>query len=187
MYVTENEYTTKGLGNFWNGEILIETRLNKVINGVTGISVFQTGYDNNVIGDDTSGDFLSQLDITYLSIPLFLRASFANAVSLDAGFLANIPLSAELNETRNVGTVFEQNHAGDISGSLTQFHLGGYFGITLLINRYTLGFGLQSGQVKVDKKILDTWPIGNGSLFLRDIYPKFRYELVVLKLGVRLK
>lgn len=184
VFVTDNDYQQKGLGHFINAELIVEKKLNKVIHGVTGISVFQTGYDNRAqYGQNI---FLSELDITYVSVPLLLRANFANAVSLDAGFYANFPLTATLDETRNVDTQFELHHSGDIASSLTQLHLGGYAGVTFMVNRYTLGFSMRGGQSKVDDGLADTWPVGDGSLFLRDIYPKFGYLMVMAKVGVRL-
>ncbi|MCP4458169.1 MAG: hypothetical protein GY816_09135 [Cytophagales bacterium] len=59
VYQTENSYNTKGISDFWTGELLVESRLNKVVNGVTGISIFQMGYDNARIFDDaTVGNFI---------------------------------------------------------------------------------------------------------------------------------
>jgi len=188
---TQNGYVTKGLSNFSTGELLIESRLNKVVNGVTGISIFQVGYDNAQLNNDPSiGNFDSKLDITNLGIPLLFRANIVNAVILDMGFMVSIPISAKLNETRNTGTIYEQSHKAKITSSLTSNYLGGfggYLGFTVLVNRYMLTASWQTGQFVIDKKILDTWPIGNGSMFLADIYPKFSYEIIYLKLGIRLK
>ncbi|MCP4458168.1 MAG: hypothetical protein GY816_09130 [Cytophagales bacterium] len=106
------------------------------------------------------------------------------------GFLVSIPISAKLNETRNSGTVYEESHKGKITSSLTSNYLGGfggYLGFTILINRYMLTASWQASQFVVDKELLDTWPIGDGSLFLTDMYPKFSYEIIYLKLGIRLK
>jgi len=192
VFTTENGYDTKGFSDLWTGELHVETPFNKVINGVTGISFFQVGYDNSQLNDDpTVGDFYSKLDVTYLGIPLLLRANIANAIHLDMGFVASIPISAKLKETRNSGTNFEQSHTGSITSSLNSNYLdtpfGGYLAFTLLINRYTLTASWQTGATKVDKKLLDTWPLGNGSMFLTDMYPSFSYEIIYLKLGIRLK
>ena len=185
---TKNDYDTQGISEFWTGELWVETRLNKVLNGVTGVSIFRTGYDNAQINNDPSiGDFFSKLDITYLGIPLLWRANIVNAVNLDMGFMAFVPISAVLNETRNKGNEFEQHHKGTITSSLSSLGIGGYLGFTILINRFTVTASWQNGTAKVDKALLDSWPIGNGSMFLVDMYPNFYFEMIYLKLGIRLK
>ncbi len=181
VYVTNNDYQQKGWFHFFHGDIYVETPINKVANGLTGVSVFQTGYENSV------ENFYSELDIIYVGIPLMIRVSQFNVISYDFGFLLNFTTAAILDETRNRGTSFEATHQANISRYLSPVHLGSYFGISVNANRYRLGFALQGGQSKVDEKILDEWPIGNGSMFLRDIYPKFRYQMFILKLGIRLR
>lgn len=186
VYVTDNDYQEKGWFRFFSGDILVEAPLNKVIYGVSGISVFQTGYDNSV--RSSGGDiFLSELDISYLSVPLLFRVKQFNIMTYDVGFTINYPISAILNETRNKDTLFELSESRDIASFLTPITVGGYFSIGVNVNRYSVSIALQSGQTRVDNRFKNEWPISNGSLFLRDIYPKFSYNMFILKFGIQLK
>ena len=113
--------------------------------------------------------------------------NFVNAVHLDVGFIGRIPIQAILEETGNQGTQFQTYAKENITSSLSKFNLGGYLQVTFLINRFSFGFYLMGGQNTLDTDFKNEWPLGNQSLFLRDIYPKFKYQMTGMKLGFRIK
>lgn len=185
------DYSTKGLSEYLAFDVHIETRFNKVINGVTGISMMQVGYTNAFYSNDpVFGGFESQLKITNLGIPLLFRANILNAALFDVGFFVSIPIDATLAESRNIGTPYEESYEGKITSSLTTNYrggMGGYLGLTILINRFFIAASWTANQYSVDQELQDTWPIGNGSMFLADLHPKFGYEMTHLKIGMRIK
>ncbi|MEQ9287197.1 MAG: hypothetical protein RIG77_09830 [Cyclobacteriaceae bacterium] len=181
IYVTDTEYSSGRMGTYWNAELTIETRLNKLLYGVSGLSYLQAGYHNS------QDNFFSDLSIGYLGIPLLLRANFANSAHLDIGFIGLYPLNATLNETRNQGTQFQLSASENIASHLTTFNLAGYLQASILINRFTLSAYLISGSSRVDQAFKDEWVIGNGSLFLRDVYPKFKFQMTGIKIGMRIR
>ena len=189
IFVTNSDYKSKKFGQYWNAELNVETRINKILYGVTGLSISQSGYSNSNIGNISGKTlFFSDFDVTYLESPLLLRVNFVNAVQVDLGFVGRIPVRAILEEIGNKGNQFEVHVKENIVSSLNQFNLGGYARITFLINRFTLAFYGTVGQNILDSNFINEWPLGKGqSLFVHDIYPKFKYQMIGMKMGLRIK
>lgn len=181
VFITDGSYKNNGFGEYLSAELSIDAPLYSLIHGVTGITIFQTGYQNSV------DIFLSEFKATYLGIPLLLRANFANAALLDFGVMARVPLSAELDETGWQGTPFEQRETGDISSYLTQLSLDANIRLSVLINRYTLTWYFIAGKGQVDRSFQDEWPLQGGSIFLRDLQPRYEFWLTGIQAGFRIK
>lgn len=131
IFITNSDYKSKRFGQYWNAELNVETRINKILYGVTGLSISKSGYSNSNIGNISGKTlFFSDFDVTYLEIPLLLRVNFVNAVQVDLGFVGRIPVRAILEEIGNKGNQFEVHVKENIVSSLSQFNLGGYARIT---------------------------------------------------------
>lgn len=180
IYITDTEYQSKKIGRYWNADLTIDFRINNLIRGVTGLSIFQAGYHNSI------DNFYSDLAITYLGVPLQLRVNFVSSVNLDVGFLGLYPITAILDETRNRGTVFELSASDEISSQFSQFNLASFMQASFLFNRITISAYIITGSSRIEKDFKEQWIIGGGSMFLRHIYPKFKHQSAGIKLGVRL-
>jgi hypothetical protein len=187
VWQTDGKYQNKNFGKYFNADILIEKRINKTIYGVTGLTISQVGYENSF------SDNFSEFNCTYLGIPLMFRLKFFNAFLMDVGPVGRIPIKADLKETALQGSIYETSDHQNIAQYLTTFSLGWAWQNTLLINRYTFTFYFMGGKTKVNDKLVDNWKLGtayggslkNNSLFLRDIQPRYVYQMIGLKIGLR--
>lgn len=187
IFVTDNDYRSKKVGEYFNAGLDVDIKLNKLIHGVTGLGFFQAGYSNNF----NQLDF-SDLKMTFISVPLLLRVNFVNSFLVDVGPVMRFPIQANLKETVLKGTVNEISDEQDIASYLTPVSFGFTLQFSVVINRFTLTWYLLSGSTKVDSELENVWGIvdsgitQNRSLFLRDFQPKFQYQMTGFKVGIRL-
>jgi hypothetical protein len=184
VYQTDNDYKTKQIGKYLTADFVIEKRINNTIYGVTGLSMLRAGYKNK------SGTNFSQLDCTYLAVPLMIRANFINGFLLDVGPLFRMPIQADLTETALKDSQYERSEQGSVLPYLSKVSLGATMQLSVVLNRYVLSGFIVFGKHSVDETIEDEWGLGGGyryySLFLRDFQPRFSYTLTGIKIGMRL-
>jgi hypothetical protein len=184
IYTTANDYKTKQIGKYITADFVVEKRINNTIYGVTGLSLLRAGYK------DKSTTNFSELDCTYLAVPLMMRMNFVQAIMLDVGPVFRFPLKADLKETALKGSLFERSDDGSVLPYLTKVSFGATMQLSIIINRYILTGYLVYGKHAVDKDIEEDWGLSGSyrynSLFLRDIQPRFTYTLSGFKIGMRL-
>ncbi len=187
IFVTENDYRTKRIGEYFNVGLDVDIKLNKLIHGVTGLGFFQAGYSNNFANSD-----FSDLKMNFISVPLLLRVNFVNAFLLDVGPVMRIPVQVNLQETVLKGTANEISDSQNITSFFTPVSFGFALQFSVIVNRFTLTWYLLGGSTRVDDALEDVWGIAdsgitqNRSLFLRDLQPKFQYQMTGFKMGIRL-
>lgn len=185
IFKTDGSYQTTALGKFLAADLIIEKRINKSIYGITGLTLIQAGYNNHYQTN------YSELNCTYLGVPLMIRFNFANAFLLDIGPIARFPLRADLNETALKGSSFEVSDHQDISKYLSSLSMGFSMQGSIVINRFLLTGFLTFGGNSVDESFIQHWKLNgsytNNSLFLRDMRPKFTYIVTGIKLGIMIK
>jgi hypothetical protein len=184
VFTTDNKYHNSKIGKYFNAELTVEKKLNKLIYGVTGISFSQVGY-----ADHYATNF-STFELSNIGIPLLFRANFVNGFMLDVGPVLYAPVSAQLDEVALKGSAYQLSASGNILSYFKPVTVGFCLQLSVLINRYTLTGFLNSGKNSVDPAFRDSWGIQgsyrNNSLFQRDLMPKFSFQMTGLKVGMRL-
>jgi len=180
IYLTDGDYESKAFGSFLKVDVSAETRINNGLYWVSGLSLFQAGYSNS------SGTRISDFKTTYLGVPLLVRVNYLNMWYIDIGMMARTPVSANLDESvvDSAGNLVKER--GDIKSHLNSISLGFHAESSIVIKRILFTFYWTFGKQRVDADLADQWPLAGGSLFLRDFQPKFEYQLMGLKLGLRL-
>jgi len=185
IWHTDGKYQNSDFGKYWIGDLLLEKRINKTIYGVTGIQVSQVGYHNSF--DTNYSDF----KCTYVGLPLLVRANLVNGFMIDIGPVLRVPVVADLKETALMGSVYETSDHQNIANYLSTVSLGWTWQNTLFINRYSICFYFSGGKTLVSDQLASHWALGgnlrNNSLFLRDIQPKYVYQMIGLKIGIRIR
>lgn len=180
IYTTDGSYKTKSMGTFLTVDAYARTRINNGLYWVTGLNIFQTGYSNFV---DVR---YSELKTTYLGIPLMVRVNYLNMWYIDIGMLARTPLSATLTEMYQPTGGPQQNQRSDIKRYLNGLSLGFHAESSIVIKRLLITWYWTFGKERVDPDFENAWPLAGRSLFIRDFSPKYSYQFMGVKLGIRL-
>jgi len=101
--------------------------------------------------------------------------------------IGRIPVHAQLEEFGRKGTQFELHDRQNIAKYLNPFSLGASFQISIVHNRFMLTWYLTFGKTTINPSLENNWAVGSWSLLLRDLQPKFTYQITGLKLGIRIK
>ncbi len=184
-FSTDGRYVSHDLTRYLTADILFERRINKTIYGVSGIMLGQAGYQNSYLTN------YSDFHCTYVGIPMFLRLNIANGYLMDIGPVLRIPVNADLNETALLGSPLETSDHQDVSRYLSPFSIGWAWQNTFMINRFSLTLYFMGGKTQVSDQLEPNWKINgnlrNNSLFLRDIQPKYLYQMLGIKVGLRIR
>jgi hypothetical protein len=186
IYVTDGTYQSKKFGRYFSGDLILEKRIISGLYGLTGLSFFQTGH-SNYLDDGSQGSRTTDMTTSYLGIPLMVRVNYLNFLFIDIGMIGRIPVYANLEEYGRKGTASELHDRQNIAKYLNQFSLGFSTQASLVYNRFMFTWYWTFGKTKIDPALEDVWAVGAWSLFLRDLQPKFTYQMMGLKLGVRIK
>jgi len=187
----DGKYSNHRFGKYFHADILIEARLNKLIYGVTGVMASQVGYTNSF----ANGGNTSELMCTYLGVPLLVRLNVVKGFLMDIGPVIRVPLKADLHETALVGSVYETSDHQNIARYLTPLSIGWLWQNTFAFNRFTLSFYFTGGKTLISDQLQTNWKLGtayngalkNNSLFLADMRPKFVYQMIGVKVGMRIQ
>ncbi|HZX75194.1 MAG TPA: hypothetical protein VFE57_12285 [Cyclobacteriaceae bacterium] len=184
VYSTDGSYTTNGFSKYWTFDIEVEKRISKLFL-LSGAHFFNSGYSNS---RDTN---FSTFEAKHLGIPLMLRVNMLNYCYLDVGMLGVFNLKATLEETALKGSALERYDKGNIAPYLSPFSIGFQVQYSLVINRYFITGYFTKVGVSVDKTLNENWNLGGNyrgnSLFLNDMGSTYKFYLLGLKLGVRIK
>jgi hypothetical protein len=192
VYTRDGKYSNHHFGKYFNADILAEVRVNKLIYGVTGIMASQVGYRNSFTAGSKN---TSEFTCTYLGIPLLIRLNLLKGFLMDIGPVARIPLIADLKETAIVGSAYETSDHQNVARYLTPFSLGWVWQNTFAFNRVTFTFYFMGGKTQVSDRLQNHWNLGtayngalrNNSLFLSDMRPRFVYQMLGIKVGLRIR
>jgi len=188
----DGKYSNHLFGKYFNADILAEIRINKLIYGVTGIMASQVGYQNSFTAGSKN---TSEFTCTYLGIPLLIRLNILKGFLMDIGPVARIPIIADLKEIAIIGSVYETSDHQNVARYLTPFSLGWAWQNTFAFNRMTFTFYFIGGKTMVSDRLQSHWNLGtayNGalkynSLFLTDMRPRYVYQMLGIKVGLRIR
>jgi hypothetical protein len=184
VFQTDGSYDTKGLGKYWTLDIEVERKVAKYF-FVSGLHLFNSGYSNS---RDTN---FSSLQCSHLGVPLMLRINMLNYCYADVGLIGIFNLNATLEETALKGSARQKYDKQNIAPYLSPFKAGLQLQYSIVINRYFITAYFTKLRVDVEKGLNEKWGLGGSyrgnSLFLSDMGTSYRFYMMGLKLGVRIK